>query len=123
MIKFCVKIDDNDFKIKIGYVWCFFNEGYKVKVIIMFCGCEWMYFEFGECILVCVVEMLVDVGVFEGNFSMMGMDMNMIMVFKVLVFFKKDKVDCFEGDVGDMDMVVLVFVFVVVFEIESVLSV
>ncbi|UTA51427.1 translation initiation factor IF-3 [Deinococcus radiodurans] len=78
-IKFRVKIDDNDFKTKTGHVRRFLNEGHKVKVTIMFRGRERTHPELGERILVRVAETLADVGAPEGNPSMMGMDMNMIM--------------------------------------------
>jgi bacterial translation initiation factor 3 (bIF-3) len=103
-IKFRVKIDDNDFKTKTGHVRRFLNEGHKVKVTIMFRGRERTHPELGERILVRVAETLADVGAPEGNPSMMGMDMNMIMAPKAPASPKKDKADRPEGDAGDTDM-------------------
>lgn len=78
-IKFRVKIDEHDFKTKTGHVRRFLEEGHKVKVTIMFRGRERTHPELGERILVRVAETLSDIGTPEGNPSMMGMDMNMIM--------------------------------------------
>ncbi|MHA0033580.1 translation initiation factor IF-3 [Deinococcus sp. PESE-13] len=102
-IKFRVKIDDNDFKTKTGHVRRFLNEGHKVKVTIMFRGRERTHPELGERILVRVAETLADVGAPEGNPSMMGMDMNMIMAPKAPASPKKDKADRPEGDAGDTE--------------------
>lgn len=90
-IKFRVKIDDHDFKTKTGHVRRFLKEGHKVKVTIMFRGRERTHPELGERILVRVAEELTDIGVPESKPSMMGMDMNMIMVPKPAAPAKKDK--------------------------------
>lgn len=90
-IKFRVKIDDHDFKTKTGHVRRFLKEGHKVKVTIMFRGRERTHPELGERILVRVAEELTDVGLPESKPSMMGMDMNMIMVPKPATPTKKDK--------------------------------
>ncbi|ADV68439.1 Translation initiation factor IF-3 [Deinococcus maricopensis DSM 21211] len=79
-IKFRVKIDDNDFKTKTNHVRRFLQEGHKVKVTIMFRGRERTHPELGERILHRVAETLADIGAPESTPSMMGMDMNMIMV-------------------------------------------
>ncbi|ABF45804.1 translation initiation factor IF-3 [Deinococcus geothermalis DSM 11300] len=79
-IKFRVKIDDHDFNTKTGHVRRFLEEGHKVKVTIMFRGRERTHPELGERILHRVAETLADIGAPEGMPSMMGMDMNMIMV-------------------------------------------
>ncbi|WP_183988065.1 translation initiation factor IF-3 [Deinobacterium chartae] len=79
-IKFRVKIDENDFKTKTNHVRRFLGEGHKVKVTIMFRGRERTHPELGERILQRVAEVLADVGQPESAPSMMGMDMNMIMV-------------------------------------------
>lgn len=83
-IKFRVKIDDNDFKTKTNHVRRFLAEGHKVKVTIMFRGRERTHPELGERILHRVAEVLSDVGAPESAPNMMGMDMNMIMVPKVV---------------------------------------
>ena len=79
-IKFRVKIDDNDFKTKTNHVRRFLQEGHKVKVTIMFRGRERTHPELGERILHRVADTLADIGAPESTPSMMGMDMNMIMV-------------------------------------------
>ena len=96
-IKFRVKIDDHDFKTKTGHVRRFLEEGHKVKVTIMFRGRERTHPELGERILVRVAETLSDIGAPEGNPSMMGMDMNMIMAPKAPAAPKKDKAERPEG--------------------------
>ncbi len=94
-IKFRVKIDSNDFNTKTGHVRRFLLEGHKVKVTIMFRGRERTHPELGERILVRVAEALADVGAPESNPSMMGMDMNMIMVPKAAPAPRKERA---EGD-------------------------
>ncbi|AXG97965.1 translation initiation factor IF-3 [Deinococcus wulumuqiensis] len=92
-IKFRVKIDDHDFKTKTGHVRRFLEDGHKVKVTIMFRGRERTHPELGERILVRVAETLADIGAPEGNPSMMGMDMNMIMAPKAPAAPKKEKAE------------------------------
>ena len=83
-IKFRVKIDANDFKTKTNHVKRFLEEGHKVKVTIMFRGRERTHPELGERILHRVAETLAEVGQPESPPNMMGMDMNMIMIPKVV---------------------------------------
>lgn len=92
-IKFRVKIDDHDFNTKAGHVRRFLEEGHKVKVTIMFRGRERTHPELGERILVRVADTLSDIGAPEGNPSMMGMDMNMIMSPKAAPVPKKERAD------------------------------
>ncbi|GAA3996339.1 translation initiation factor IF-3 [Deinococcus rubellus] len=83
-IKFRVKIDANDFKTKTNHVKRFLEEGHKVKVTIMFRGRERTHPELGERILHRVADTLAEVGQPESPPNMMGMDMNMIMIPKVV---------------------------------------
>ncbi|MFC6592370.1 translation initiation factor IF-3 [Deinococcus lacus] len=98
-IKFRVKIDDHDFNTKTNHVRRFLGEGHKVKVTIMFRGRERTHPELGERILHRVADVLSDIGAPESAPSMMGMDMNMIMVPKA----PKKSVDTGEvsRDAGD----------------------
>ncbi len=95
-IKFRVKIDDNDFKTKTNHVKRFLQEGHKVKVTIMFRGRERTHPELGERILHRVADTLSDIGQPESPPNMMGMDMNMIMIPKVVT--KRATADDVHGD-------------------------
>ncbi len=78
-IKFRVKIDDHDYKTKLGHIRRFLEEGHKVKVTIMFRGREMSHPELGQRLLERVAEDLKDLAVVEMRPELLGRDMNMLL--------------------------------------------
>ncbi len=78
-MKFRPKIDDHDYEFKVAHVREFLEKGDKAKLTIMFRGREMMHPEFGEAILLRVVEDLQDVAVVEQEPKLEGRNMTMVI--------------------------------------------
>ncbi len=74
-IKISAKISDHDFSVKANHAKEFLQKGYKVKVSLMFKGREMAHPEVGKKQMEKMIEALSDVGKPDGQFSMDGRNM------------------------------------------------
>jgi len=78
-MKFRPKIDEHDYSTKTKHVERFLNEGFKVKVTIMFRGRELAHPELGMKILERIAEQVADEGVVEVTPKIDGRNMTMVI--------------------------------------------
>lgn len=78
-VKLRPKTEEHDFQFKVKNARRFLEEGNKVKVTIMFRGREVTHPEFGTALLKKVAKELEGIGQVEGNPSMAGRTMIMVV--------------------------------------------
>jgi len=78
-VQFRPRIDDHDFDFKKNHVARFLKDGAKVKAIVRFRGREMAHQELGRAILDRLVEDIKEFGAPEGNPSLQGNRMIMII--------------------------------------------
>src|SRR5262245_18097927 len=78
-IKFRPGTDEGDYKIKLGKLIAFLEEGDKVKVTLRFCGREMAHKEFGERLLDRVRKDLDEYGMVEQFPKLEGRQMVMVL--------------------------------------------
>lgn len=78
-IRFRLKIDDNDFRVKKGHVERFLNQGDKVKVMIMFRGREQSRPEAGIRLLQRLAEEVGEMAIVESLPTQDGRNMTMVL--------------------------------------------
>lgn len=81
-MKFGLKIEEHDLIFKMKHIHGFLDEGFKVKVIIMFRGREVLHVNMGEKLAQRITESLKDVGELEQKPRFDGR--NIVMVFAPL---------------------------------------
>ena len=64
-IKFRPKIEEHDYQVKLKKVREFLEDGYKVKVVVIFRGREMVYLNVGNTILYRLMDDVSDVGKFD----------------------------------------------------------
>lgn len=79
-IKFKLKIEDNDYNIKINRIKKFLDSLYRVKVSIFFKGRELAHPELGERLKKRIVEDLTEFGDFEQIGRLMGRNITLVVV-------------------------------------------
>jgi translation initiation factor IF-3 len=78
-VKFRPGIEEHDFDFKIRHARRFLEEGNKVKATMMFRGRQVAHSDLGRQVLSRVAEILGDVGKVEGDLSLEGRNMTMIV--------------------------------------------
>lgn len=81
-VKFCLVIDVGDYQIKLCNMFCFLEEGDKVKVIICFCGCEMLYQDLGQNLVKKIQEDVGENGQVEFFLWLEGWQMVMMIGLK-----------------------------------------
>ncbi len=64
-IKFRPKIEEHDYQVKLKKVREFLEDGYKVKVVVIFRGREMAYLNVGNTILYRLMDDVSDIGKFD----------------------------------------------------------
>jgi translation initiation factor IF-3 len=78
-MKFRLRIDDHDFNTKLKKIREFLEDGYKVRVVIMFLGRDILFKEKGKEILDKVVSQTSDIAKVSRGAKLLGKDMDIIL--------------------------------------------
>ncbi|MFQ5607428.1 MAG: translation initiation factor IF-3, partial [Candidatus Zixiibacteriota bacterium] len=78
-MRFRPKVDTHDYEFKTKHIRQFLEEGNKVKVFVMFRGCEMARTEFGRKLLDRVCEDMADMATVEVFPKQEGRRMNMVL--------------------------------------------
>ncbi len=81
-MKLGLKIEEHDLRFKIKHLREFLEEGYKIKIIIMFKGREILHIDMGEKLAMKIIEALKDTGAVEQRSRFDGR--NIVMIFAPL---------------------------------------
>ncbi|POZ91079.1 translation initiation factor IF-3 [Petrotoga sp. SL27] len=78
-MKFRLRIDEHDFNTKLKKIREFLEDGYKVRVVIMFLGRDILFKEKGKEILDKVVSKTSDIAKVSREAKLLGKDMDIIL--------------------------------------------
>ncbi|PNR97552.1 translation initiation factor IF-3 [Petrotoga olearia] len=78
-MKFRLRIDEHDFNTKLKKIREFLEDGYKVRVVIMFLGRDILFKEKGKEILDRVVSKTSDIAKVSRGAKLLGKDMDIIL--------------------------------------------
>ncbi len=78
-MKFRLRIDDHDFNTKLKKIREFLEEGYKVRVVVMFLGRDIMFKDQGIELLNRVISQTSDIATVARGPKLLGKDMDIIL--------------------------------------------